>query len=81
MLPDHLTAQQRAQRCRCGRSLAWQALGVGTDDARYADPVCCRCWRPPAACPCTPTDQPDEGCLAIEFPEVAEPDDEDAECE
>jgi hypothetical protein len=81
MLPYHLTAQQQAQRCRCRRHLAWQALGVGTEDARYADPVCCRCWRSPEACPCAVTEQPDEGCLAIEFSEVAEPDDEDAECE
>jgi hypothetical protein len=80
MLP-HLTAQQQAQRCLCGRHLAWQVLGARTQDARYADQVCCRCWRSPDACPCTPTEQPAEGCLAIDFSDVAEPDDEEVECE
>jgi hypothetical protein len=32
MLPYHLTAQQQAQRCLCGRYLAWQVLGAGTKD-------------------------------------------------
>jgi hypothetical protein len=81
MLPYHLTAQQQAQRCLGGRYLAWQVLGAGTQDARHADPVCCRCWQSPNTCSCTPTDQPDEGCLAIAFSEVAEPDGEDVDCE
>ncbi len=46
MLP-HLTAQHQARRCPCGRYLAWQVLGLGTQNARYADPVCCRCWAVP----------------------------------
>jgi hypothetical protein len=48
---------------------------------RDADPVCCRYWQSPDTCPRTPTNQPADGCLAIEFSEVVEPDDEDAECE
>jgi hypothetical protein len=50
MLPYHLTVQQQALRCLCGRYLAWQVLGAGTQDARDAEPVCCCCWRSPDAC-------------------------------
>jgi hypothetical protein len=34
-----LTVQQQAQRCRCGRLLAWSYRSLGTDQTRYADPV------------------------------------------
>jgi hypothetical protein len=53
-----LTVQQRAQRCRCRRYLAWWT----TEHA-----VCCRCMRSPDDCRCEPTDDPAEGCLAATF--------------
>jgi hypothetical protein len=67
-----LTVQQRAQRCRCGRYLAWWTTVRAT---------CCKCMRAPEDCPCEPTDTPAEGCLGPDLERVAEPEDEDAECE
>ena len=67
-----LTVQQRAQRCRCGRYLAWWTT-------QHA--ACCGCMRPSEACPCAPTEDPAEGCHGIDFERIAEPEGQDSECE
>jgi hypothetical protein len=67
-----LTVQQRAQRCRCGRYLAWWTIEHS---------VCCGCMHVPEDCMCAPTDNPAEGCHGIDFERVAEPDGGDPGCE
>jgi hypothetical protein len=71
MLPS-LTVQQRAQRCRCGRLLAWSRQWLGTDQACYADPLWCRCCRPPNACPCAATSESAEGYHRLDLEHVHE---------
>jgi hypothetical protein len=71
MIPP-LTVQQRAQRCGCGRYLAWWTV---------EHPVCCRCMASPEACECELATDPAEGCHAINFEHVREPQGEDPECE
>ncbi len=67
-----LTVQQRAQRCRCGRYLAWWTT-------QHA--VCCGWMQPSVGCPCEPTEDPAEGCHSIDFQRVAEPEGQDPACE
>jgi hypothetical protein len=71
-MASDLTAQQRERRCTFGRYLAWWTLDYAT---------CCGCVRSPQECCCQPTNNPDEGCLGIDFGQVAKPEDEDPECE
>jgi hypothetical protein len=65
-----LTVQQRAERCRCGRYLAWWTMARATR---------CKYMRAPEDCPCEPTTTPAEECL--DLGRVAEPEGEDVECE
>ena len=65
-----LTVQQRTQRCRCGRYLAWWTRTTAT---------CC--MRTPENCTWEPTTDPAEGCHGIDFEHVREPEGEDPECE
>jgi hypothetical protein len=71
-----LTVQQQAERCTCGRYLAWPRTRDG-----FAPPWCCRCMRPPAGCTCEPTSEPAEGCHAADLGQVAEPLGADPDCE
>jgi hypothetical protein len=80
MLPS-LTVQQRAQRCRCGRLLAWAYRAVGTQWACLADPICCRCFRPSHRCPCEATSDVAEGCHGLDLAHVHEPEDDNPDCE
>jgi hypothetical protein len=67
-----LTVQQRAERCRCNRYLAWWTT---------VHSVCCGCMCSSQACECEPTDDPAEGCFRIEFSTVRDPEGKDPECE
>jgi hypothetical protein len=67
-----LTVQQRAQRCRCGRYLAWSTAEHAT---------CFGCMRPSEAWPCAPTEDPVEGDHSLDLQQVAEPEGEDPACE
>jgi hypothetical protein len=80
MLPS-LTVQQRAQRCRRGRLLAWSYRSVGTERACLADPVCCRCFRASQVCPCAPATAAEEGCHGLDLEHVHEPAADDPDCE
>jgi hypothetical protein len=80
MVPT-LTVQQQAQRCTCGRLLAWAYRDLGTDRPSFADPVCCRCFQQPGSCGCPPATDPAEGCHALDLEQVHEPDATDPECE
>jgi len=70
MFPFPLTTQQQAERCGCGRFLAWPRTQEG-----HGSPRCCRCMQPADQCACQSTRDPDEGCLGAEF--LADP----ADCE
>jgi hypothetical protein len=80
MLPS-LTVQQRAQRCRCARLLAWSHRFIGIQQACFADPVCCRCFQPSEACPCAPTSEAAEGSHGLDLEHVREPEADDPDCE
>jgi len=67
MFPFPLTAQQQAERCGCGRFLAWPRTLEG-----HGSPRCCGCMQLAEQCDCQPTDRSAEGCLGVDLADPAD---------